>query len=209
MRRLLLCVLGFFVVPVVITNSTALGQATAAKKAARTLAKPQTRPAGERVKVDPQTIHVGDGDTVTIKWPSGDSEIVRILGIDTPETRNLPHNLPFDEPFGREARAFAAGAFATATDVRLLRCTTVDPYDRTLGYLFVNGKNYSILVIKAGLAAESVSFYGDNGFPEIAAEITAAAKAAGPTPFEPPHLYRGRMRILTDAMKKNRTYPKD
>ena len=45
---------------------------------------------------------------------------MRILGIDTPETRRLEHNLPFDQPFGREASAFAQGAFAAASEVELL-----------------------------------------------------------------------------------------
>ena len=75
----------------------------------------------------------------------------------------------------------------------MLRCATLDPYKRTLGYLFINGKNYSLLVIKARLAEESITPYGDNGFPEIAAEVMAAAKAAGPLPFESPNLFRRRM----------------
>ena len=99
------------------------------------------------------------------------------------------------------AAAFAQGAFATATEVELLRCATLDPYKRTLGYLFVNGKNYSLLVIKARLAEESVTPFGDNGFPEIAAEVKAAAKAAGPLPFESPNLFRRRMRPLSEFMR--------
>ena len=61
------------------------------------------------MKVDPSLVVVEDGDTVVIKWPGAEPEIVRILGIDTPETRRLEHNLPFDQPFGREANAFAKG----------------------------------------------------------------------------------------------------
>ena len=172
---------------------------------ARTPAEPQPRPSGEKVKVDPDTISVDDGDTVTIKWGDNDEEIVRILGIDTPETQHIAHNIPIDQPYGREARAFAQGAFSTASEVQLLRCATLDPYKRTLGYLFINGKNYSLLVIKARLAEESVTAFGDNGFPEIAAEVKAAAKAAGPLPFESPNYFRRRMRTLSDWMK---THPK-
>ncbi len=174
---------------------------------AKAAPKPQTRPTHERIKVDPQTITIDDGDSVVIKWPNGDEEIVRILGIDTPETRHVEHNIPFDQSFGPEAKAFARGAFATATDVEILRCKTLDPFGRSLSYLFINGKNYSTLVIKAKLAAESVSIYGDNGFPEIAAEMLAAAKEAGPLGFEPPGAYRTRMRVLSEAMKKAGTYP--
>ena len=158
-------------------------------------AKPQPRLHGQRVKVDPAAIKVEDGDGVIIRWGDKDEEIVRILGIDTPEVRRLEHNLPYDQPFGLEARAFGQGAFAAAGDVELLRSSTLDPYGRTLAYLFINGRNYSVLVIKAKFSAETVSYYGDNGLPKKAAEVMAAAKEVGstPLPFEPPHQYRARM----------------
>ncbi len=151
---------------------------------------PQTRPHSMRVPVDPARIEVDDGDTVVIRWSKGDLETVRILGIDTPETRHLEHNLPYAQSFGPEARAFAQGAFAVATLVELLRAGTLDPYGRSLGYLFLNGRNYSVLVVQARLSAETVTFYGDNGLPNEAAEVLAAAKTAGPVPFEPPRLPR-------------------
>ena len=151
--------------------------------------------------VDPAQVVVDDGDTVVIRWPNDDAETIRILGIDTPETRHPEHDLPYAQPFGPEARGFAQGAFAAATQVELLRAPTLDPYGRTLGYLFVNGRNYSVLVIRARYSAETVSFYGDNGLPKEAAEVLAAAKDAGPLPFEPPHVFRGRMRELTRWMK--------
>jgi endonuclease YncB( thermonuclease family) len=141
-----------------------------------------------------------DGDTVDIRWSRDDLETVRILGIDCPETRHIEHNLPYPQDFGPEARAFAKGAFAAATEVELLRSATLDPYGRTLGYVFLNGRNYSVLVVRARLAAESVSHYGDNGLPKEAAEVLAAAKSAGPVPFEPPHQFRARMRDVTKWM---------
>ena len=155
-----------------------------------------------RVPVDPAKISMDDGDTVDIRWSKDDVEIVRILGIDTPETRHLEHNLPYAQDFGPEARAFAKGAFSVASQVELLRSTTLDPFGRTLGYVFLNGRNYSVLVVRARLAAESVSHYGDNGLPKEAAEVLAAAKAAGPVPFEPPHLFRARMRDVTKWMQE-------
>ncbi len=170
-------------------------------------AKAQPRPHGQRVKVEPSLITVEDGDGVVIRWNDNESEIIRILGIDTPEIRRLEHNLPYDQSFGPEAKAFAQGAFAAATDVELLRSPTLDPYDRTLAYLFINGRNYSILAIKARFSGETVSHYGDNGLPKESAEVLEAAKGAGPLPFEPPHQYRARMRDLTTWMKQNGQYP--
>jgi len=165
--------------------------------------KPQPRPHSLRVPVDPARVQVDDGDTVVIRWSRDDVETVRILGIDTPETRHLEHELPYAQPFGPEARAFARGAFSVASQIELLRAATIDPFGRSLGYLILNGRNYSALAVRARLAAESVSFYGDNGLPAEAAEVSAAAKDAGPLPFEPPHAYRARMREVSRWMKEH------
>jgi micrococcal nuclease len=191
----------------VLAPAGALAQATAPPQGQRPAQprpepKPQVRRHGLRVPVDPTRIQVDDGDTVVVRWSKDDLETVRILGIDTPETRHLEHDLPYAQPFGPEARGFAQGAFATATQVELLRSSTLDPYGRTLGYLFLNGRNYSVLVVEARLSAETVTFYGDNGLPKEAAEVLAAAKSAGPLPFEPPHVFRARMREVSRWMKE-------
>jgi hypothetical protein len=41
----------------------------------------------------------------------------------------------------------------------------------------------------------------------VAAEVTAAAKAAGPLPFEPPYVFRERMRALSDWTKNAKREP--
>jgi endonuclease YncB( thermonuclease family) len=168
---------------------------------------PQPRPHQARVAVDPALVRVDDGDTVVIRWGAADEEHVRILGIDTPETRHVEHEIPYDQPFGREAEAFARGAFASADRIELRRASTLDPFGRTLGYLWLDGRNYSVMVIQARLAEESVTRYGDNGLPQEAAEVLAAAKSAGPLPFEPPGAYRARMRDVSRWMKERGLYP--
>jgi micrococcal nuclease len=175
--------------------------------AAQTPLKPQPRPDGTRVPVPATLLQVDDGDTVSIRWSEKDEEIVRILGIDAPETRHLEHNLPYAQPFGEEARAFALGAFAAGGRIELLRAATLDPFGRTLGYLFIDGRNYSTMIVKARLAAESITAFGDNGFPREAAEVMEAAKTQGPLPFEPPHVFRTRMRELTTWLKARGAYP--
>lgn len=167
----------------------------------------QSRPFEQRVAVPIDAVRIDDGDTLKIVWAADDEEIVRILGIDTPETRHDEHDIPFDQPFGREATAFARGVFAMADKVELLRAATVDPYGRTLGYVYVNGKNFSVVILHAGLAIESVSAFGDNGFPQQAAECVEAAKAAGPAPFEPPHIFRKRMRAVAERMRADGLLP--
>jgi len=181
---------------------------TAQPAAPKPTAKPQPRPHSTKVAVDARIVQVDDGDTVVIRWPKEpEGEIVRMLGIDTPETRHVEHDIPFDQMFGPEARAFTRGVFAGATRVEVLRASTLDPYGRTLGYLFVDGRNASVLIIEARLAYESVTQFGDNGFPAEAALIKSAAEKAGPLPFEQPYQFRGRMRDVTKWMKAQGIYP--
>jgi len=168
---------------------------------------PQPRAHGRRVTVDRAAVKVDDGDTISIRWGRRDLETVRILGVDAPELRHLDRDIPYAQPFAEESRAFAQRAFAKASAVELQRAATLDQYGRTLAYLFVDGKNYSTLVIRARLGQETVSRYGDNGFPKEAAEVTAAAREAGPPPFEPPGVFRNRMREVSRAMKARGAYP--
>jgi endonuclease YncB( thermonuclease family) len=168
---------------------------------------PQPRPHAARVAVSPAQLQVDDGDTVVIRWAPSDAEQVRILGIDTPETRHVEHDLPYDQAFGLEAQAFARGAFAAAERIELRRTATLDPFGRSLGYLWIDGRNYSVMVVAARLAEESITRYGDNGLPQEAAEVMAAARKAGPLPFESPATFRARMRDVSRWMKENGTYP--
>jgi endonuclease YncB( thermonuclease family) len=164
--------------------------------------KPQPRAHGRRLDVAPHLVHVNDGDTVSIRWGRSDVEIVRLLGIDAPETGDLEHDIPLAQEFGAEARSFARSAIATADRIELLRAPTLDPYGRTLGYVFLDGRNFSVLLVEARLAEESISRFGDNGLPAEAAAVAAAAKKAGPLPFESPTVFRARMRRLADWMRR-------
>ena len=168
---------------------------------------PQPRTSLTRVDVPLAMIDMDDGDTIVIRWADDDVETVRILGIDTPETRHLAHNIPHNQPFGEKASGFAKGAFAMASEVQVLRSSTLDPYGRTLGYLYINGINFAASIVRAGLATESISVFGDNGLPEPAQEVLAAAEEAGPLPFEAPYLFRRRMKAYSGHLKKLGQYP--
>lgn len=160
-----------------------------------------------RVAVPKDLVLVDDGDSIAIRWKEG-IEVVRLLGIDAPETLHLEHDLPYAQPFGDAAAGFLAGALAAAGRVELLRAAKKDAYGRTLAYLFLDGKNASVLALEARLAIETVSHFGDNGLPEEAAACVAAAKASGPVAFEEPHLYRKRMRDVSAWLKEKGLYPR-
>ena len=147
-----------------------------------------TRETLRRVPVEGESVRMIDGDTAVIRWRASDAETVRVLGIDTAELLGSKGRHPASErlpitPRGAEARGFARGAFAAAPRIELLRSAYVDRYGRTLGYFFLAGRNYSVLVIEAGLSRETISRYGDNGLPEQAREVLEAARRSR-TPLE-------------------------
>jgi micrococcal nuclease len=172
-------------------------------RAARSTPQPQARVHGRRLNVDSRRVQINDGDTISIRWSRADVETVRILGIDAPETGNPEHDIPLPQSFGVEARTFAEAAFAGAPRIELLRAATLDPYGRTLAYVFLDGENYSVMIVRARLAEENVTRFGDNGFPAEASDVVAAAKDAGPLPFESPVFFRARMRKLAEWMRQN------
>ena len=117
-----------------------------------------------------------DGDTAEIHWSAADVETVRVLGIDTPELRRRGMPDRGLDPHGAEARGFARGAFAAASRIDLLRCGRRDRFGRTLGYFFLDGRNYSVLALEGGMARETISRYGDNGLPNEARDVLRAAE---------------------------------
>jgi len=78
-------------------------------------------------------VEVIDGDTIDIRI-GGRTESVRLIGIDTPETK---HPRKPVQCYGHEASAFTAGALPVGTPVRIERDIEArDVYDRLLAYVF-------------------------------------------------------------------------
>jgi endonuclease YncB( thermonuclease family) len=136
------------------------------------------------------TVWVDDGDTIRISWLDGPRETVRILGIDAPEIRHQNNPIAEDQPYGQESLAFARRLIQGARRLELVRATHGDRFGRTLGYLFVDGANYSVLAIENHLAESTIDRFGNSGFPREAAEVRDAARRAGPPPFESPVRFR-------------------
>jgi len=134
--------------------------------------------------VDVNQIEFDDGDTFVL-----DGTPIRFLGIDTPEIRDPGVGIDEDQPFGRAA--------AESTRVWVLRAQVVeiavdgrDRYNRRLAHIFVDGQLLAVRLLQAGLAYETISHYGDNGFPDLADRILQAAEE-GPKPaFEEPYRWR-------------------
>ena len=95
-------------------------------------------------------VSVVDGDTIVLRVQD-QTETVRLLGIDTPET---VHPTKPIECFGPEAPAFTKATLVEGSLVKLLRDVEPrDRYQRLLVYLFLaDGTLFNQLLIDRGLA---------------------------------------------------------
>jgi len=149
-------------------------------------------PKGTRIiEMDKAKIVLDDGDSFTY-----DGTGIRVLAMDTPEIAHPEHGFLEDQEFGREAAAYTAKIFADAKVISYIP-DQPDRYGRTLAHVFIDGDLLAIKLIKAGLAHETVSHYGDNGFPELARRILEAAKESKAKDFMPPFQWRREHRVNT------------
>lgn len=134
-------------------------------------------------------IKVIDGDTIVCRNKRGKEEKIRILGINTPETAHKEIGITESQPYGLEAARLAEEILMQAEQILVLTARK-DKYERTLGHVFVDEKLFGLMMINVGLAYETVSRFGDNGFSGLAAMIVYAAEH-GPKPqFEDPSAWR-------------------
>lgn len=135
-------------------------------------------------RIDMNHVEFDDGDTFLYE-----KEPIRILGIDCPETKNPNVGIYENQPYGVEA--------AESTQTLMLRARVVeyaadgrDYYGRLLAHIFVDGELLGVKLIQSGLAYETVSNFGDNGFPDLAQQILDASRDAPKPPFQNPYLWR-------------------
>ncbi|MEI7546987.1 MAG: thermonuclease family protein [Actinomycetota bacterium] len=95
-------------------------------------------------------IKVVDGDTIDVRV-DGTKERVRLIGIDTPETKKP--NTPI-QCFGPEASAFTASLLPKGTALHLERDVEArDPYDRLLAYVYLtDGTFVNLQIVRQGYA---------------------------------------------------------
>jgi len=91
-----------------------------------------------------------DGDTLRADI-AGVRETIRLIGVDTPETK---HPTKRAQCYGPEATQFLAALLPPGTRVRIERDAEArDPYGRLLLYLFIARGNGELLVSHALIAA--------------------------------------------------------
>jgi len=94
-------------------------------------------------------VEVIDGDTVVVRTRDGATDLVRLLGVDTPETVHPTEGV---ECFGPEASAYLAARLAGQT-VRLENdVERRDRYDRRLAYVYLDGVRINDELLELGYA---------------------------------------------------------
>ncbi len=141
-----------------------------------------THPYAQILDID--RVQFDDGDTFLL-----DGQPIRILGIDTPETKSPSVGIYEDQPFGPAA--------AESTQALMTRATLLewvpdgrDTYGRRLAHVLVDGRLLGVDLIVMGLAYENVSYFGHNGFPDLAQQILDASHEAPKPAFELPYKWR-------------------
>ena len=122
--------------------------------------------------------HVVDGDTIDVRI-AGRDERVRLIGIDTPETKKP--NAPI-ECYGPEASAFTTSLLPVGSKVRIERdIVGRDDYGRLLGYVhLLAGRDtfVNMEIIRRGYATP-LSIEPNSTFARDFAEAATDAEAAG------------------------------
>ena len=135
-------------------------------------------------KCDISNISFDDGDSFACK-----KTMIRVLGIDTPEIMHKRQGIFVDQKYGVRASEFTKNILKSAKRIVIIP-SKKDKYGRTLAHVLVDGELLGVKLIKAGLAYETISYYGDNGFPEFALQIREASKGMPKPDFMPPYLWR-------------------
>ncbi|GAW92058.1 thermonuclease family protein [Calderihabitans maritimus] len=92
---------------------------------------------------------VVDGDTIIVRLNKGRKERVRLIGIDTPETKHPSKGV---EPYGREATAFTRRLVEGRWVKLELDVQERDRYGRLLSYVYIGDTFVNAELVRRGYA---------------------------------------------------------
>jgi micrococcal nuclease len=159
---------------------TASGE-TAEKAAPEPKPEPAQEPAPNenrgRVRCDEVTTvaRVVDGDTIEI-FPAIDGvEEIRLIGVDTPETKDPDEGV---EPYGPQASAFAADELTGRRVGLEFDVERIDQYDRLLAYVYVGGEMFNEELVEKGFA-QAYPYPPNTKYEDRFAEAQEEARVGG------------------------------
>ncbi|MEJ2720047.1 MAG: thermonuclease family protein [bacterium] len=138
--------------------------------------------------IDVSDIEFDDGDTFFVN-----REPIRLLGVDTPEIAHPGLGILQGQPFG-DAAAESTRVWLEGASVIEYVPDGKDRYNRRLAHIFIDGELLACRLLRRGLAYETVSHYGDSGFPDLAQRILDAARSSPKPQFEQPYKWKAKQR---------------
>lgn len=126
-----------------------LKQSEQAKEETKEEAEEEAPVHGQNGKV----LSVTDGDTIKVQLDNGLSEKVRLILVDTPETKHPRLGV---QPFGKEASAFTTKELTGKKVTLELDVEQRDRYGRLLAYVWVGNTLFNERLIEEGLARVAV-----------------------------------------------------
>ena len=122
-------------------------------------------------------VRVVDGDTIVVQV-EGTSQTVRLMGVDTPETKHPTRPVEY---YGPEAAAVTHAALAGATVSLTVDRTgdREDAYGRLLRYVTVGGVDFNAGLVRAGYARAIRGFQYARRAEFIALEAEARSRGVG------------------------------
>lgn len=135
----------------------------------------ETTVRGAEIEANATIDYVVDGDTVDVVI-DGREERIRLIGIDTPETKRPDTDI---ECFGPEASAFTESLLPVGTPVRIERDTVNrDDYGRLLGYVYRadDGIFVNYELVRQGFA-QPLTIEPNTAYRELFVDAASAAEA--------------------------------
>lgn len=115
--------------------------------------QPEVETDNHKNRITATVLSVIDGDTLKVRMANGTSEKVRMILIDTPETK---HPRLGEQPFGPEASAFTEKELQGKEISLELDIEERDQYGRILAYVWVRDILFNETLLEEGLARVAV-----------------------------------------------------
>ncbi len=103
-------------------------------------------------RISAQVVGVTDADTIRVRMPDGSAEQVRLVGIDSPETRHPSKPV---QCFGREASARTSELAMGKTAELELDVEHRDRYGRLLAYVWIDQQMLNLQLAAEGYAVQA------------------------------------------------------
>jgi micrococcal nuclease len=130
---------------------------------------------GDEPTATAKITRVVDGDTIEISRMISGTDEVRLIGVDTPETKDPDEGV---EPYGPEASTFATDELTGRRVGLEFDVERVDQYDRLLAYVYAGGEMFNEDLVEEGYA-QTYPYPPNTKYADRFEEAQEGARAGG------------------------------